>query len=100
MPKIWQAKSESLTSFGSKSNTSQNHGLPNLWRGKFWKRTNHAQHVLFLLPQKAFLQVALPVGQKSKLIFSSNHTCIVPTQSNSTYQLAKLIGLYKRYIWV
>jgi hypothetical protein len=40
--RFWQAKRESLASFGSKPNTSQNHSLPNHWHDKFWKRTNQA----------------------------------------------------------
>ena len=34
------AKCERLASFSSKLNNSQNHGLPNLRRGIFWKPTN------------------------------------------------------------
>jgi len=32
---IWQAKCKNLTSFNSKPNTNQNHGLLNHWHGNF-----------------------------------------------------------------
>jgi hypothetical protein len=57
---IWQAKCEGLASFGSQPNNSQNHGLPNLWFGKFWKPTNQALS-LFIDRESSYTEYVDPV---------------------------------------